>query len=71
MAITDSAQAVFAPAVGSGPGLIMDKVVSGIFVGTVIVGDGGDGGGLTERGYQQKPSYGNTIKSSLIQDNSF
>ena len=30
-------------------------------------GGGGDGGGLTERGYKKKPS-GDTVKSSLIQD---
>lgn len=34
----------------------------------LLVGGGGDGCGLTERGYKKKPIYGDTVKSSLIQD---
>jgi hypothetical protein len=35
-----------------------------------LVGGGGDGGGLIERGHK-KPTYGDTVKSSLIQDTSY
>jgi len=34
-----------------------------------LVGGSGNGGGSTERSYKKKPSYGDTVKSSLIQDN--
>lgn len=33
-----------------------------------LVGGGGDGGGLTEKGFEKKPVNGATVKSSLIQD---
>jgi hypothetical protein len=39
------------------------------WVSNWLVGGGGDGGGSTGRSYKKKPSYGNTVKSSLIQDN--
>jgi hypothetical protein len=34
----------------------------------LLVGGGGDGGGLTTRGFEKKPGNGDTVKSSLIQD---